>query len=183
MTKGMEDLRFGSYNQTKDDFQAISRLISTHLLEPYSVYVYWYFLNQWPMYTLTVKHEDKLIGCIISKVEPHRNARMRGYIGMIVIDPEYRGRGIASRLVDLCIDKMIVEDEVDEICLETEVDNAMALRLYESRGFTRTKRLYRYYLNTNDAYRLLLPVTDRLGKRLDFLPPLVDSAGGKPWVI
>lgn len=179
----MEELKFGSYNQTKDDFQAISNLISTHLLEPYSVYVYWYFLNQWPLYTLTVKHDDKLIGCIISKVEPHRNVRMRGYIGMIVIDPEYRGRGIASKLVNLCMEKMIGEDKVDEICLETEVDNAMALRLYESRGFIRTKRLYRYYLNTNDAYRLLLPVSDKLGKRLDFLPPLVDKVGENNWIM
>lgn len=34
-----------------------------------------------------------------------------------------------------------------QIVLETEVDNAGALSLYESLGFIREKRLYRFYLN------------------------------------
>ena len=38
--------------------------------------------------------------------------------------------------------------------LETEVTNLGALRLYEGLGFVRDKRLHRYYLNGNDAYRL-----------------------------
>jgi peptide alpha-N-acetyltransferase len=38
--------------------------------------------------------------------------------------------------------------------LETEVTNESALRLYEALGFVRDKRLPKYYLNGNDAYRL-----------------------------
>ena len=49
--------------------------------------------------------------------------------------------------------------------LETEVTNLGALRLYEGLGFVRDKRLHRYYLNGNDAFRLKvwfhdLPVPD-----------------------
>ena len=44
----------------------------------------------------------------------------------------------------------------DEAVLETEVTNVGALRLYEGLGFVRDKRLHRYYLNGNDAYRLKL---------------------------
>lgn len=46
--------------------------------------------------------------------------------------------------------------------LETEYDNAAALSLYESLGFIREKRLYRFYLNGKDAFRLVLemPVSD-----------------------
>lgn len=44
--------------------------------------------------------------------------------------------------------------------LETEVDNQKALKLYERLGFIRTKRLYRFYLNANDAFRLCLPLSD-----------------------
>lgn len=43
-----------------------------------------------------------------------------------------------------------------QIVLETEATNASALRLYEALGFVRDKRLARYYLNGNDAYRLKL---------------------------
>ena len=42
----------------------------------------------------------------------------------------------------------------DEAVLETEVTNLGALRLYEGLGFVRDKRLHRYYLNGNDAFRL-----------------------------
>jgi len=50
------------------------------------------------------------------------------------------------------------EDSVDEIVLETEYDNCAALSLYESLGFIREKRLYRFYLNGKDAFRLVLQV-------------------------
>ena len=43
-----------------------------------------------------------------------------------------------------------------QIALETEVDNIPSLRIYEKLGFLRTKRLHRYYLNGNTAFRLVL---------------------------
>ena len=42
----------------------------------------------------------------------------------------------------------------NQIVLETEVTNAGSLRLYERLGFIRSKRLHRYYLNGNTAFRL-----------------------------
>ncbi|KAF5326352.1 hypothetical protein D9611_000926 [Ephemerocybe angulata] len=54
---------------------------------------------------------------------------------------------------------------VSEIMLETEFDNYAALSLYESLGFIREKRLYRFYLNGKDAFRLILVVP----------PPPIDS--------
>ena len=95
---------------------------------------------------------------------------MRGYIGMLVIDPTFRGKGLAKKLVQLSMRKMVEWDNVDEIMLETEVSNGAALHLYELLGFMRTKRMYRYYLNTQDAYRLIFPVLAKLATRVAFLP-------------
>lgn len=189
--------RYDQFLVQPREFDAITRLISDHLSEPYSIYVYWYFLNTWPQYCFVVRStqtpthqpthtpthvptdaptpapgDDPIVGVIISKVEPHRDVRMRGYIGMLVIEPEFRGRGIASELVRRSIDAMITQDNVDEVMLETEVINDGALRLYESMGFMRTKRLYRYYLNTHDAFRLVLPLREKSGTRIAFLPAL-----------
>jgi N-alpha-acetyltransferase 30 len=50
---------------------------------------------------------------------------------------------------------LIVNDR-GQIALETEVDNFPSLRIYENLGFLRTKRLHRYYLNGNTAFRLVL---------------------------
>jgi peptide alpha-N-acetyltransferase len=117
--------------------------------------------------------EDNLIGVIVCKLEPHRGGPMRGYIAMLATRKDYRGHGIATSLVKMAIEKMVSEDadEVNnltsghdvllftdgtQIALETEVDNIPSLRIYENLGFIRTKRLHRYYLNGNTAFRLIL---------------------------
>jgi len=77
----------------------------------------------------------------------------RGYIAMLVVDPAFRKGGIGARLAELSIRRM--RERCDEVMLETEVTNADALRLYEGLGFMRDKRLPKYYLNGNDAFRLV----------------------------
>ena len=47
-----------------------------------------------------------------------------------------------------------------QIALETEVTNTAAMKLYERLGFLRSKRLHRYYLNGNTAFRFLLYVKE-----------------------
>jgi peptide alpha-N-acetyltransferase len=96
-----------------------------------------------------------LIGVIICKLEPHRSGTFRGYIAMLAVQESYRGRGIATKLVRMAIDAMAARD-ADEIVLETEVTNTASLKLYERLGFLRSKRLHRYYLNGNAAFRLIL---------------------------
>lgn len=46
----------------------------------------------------------------------------------------------------------------EEVVLETEVDNIAALKFYEKFGFVREKRMFRFYLNAKDAFRLFLPL-------------------------
>jgi peptide alpha-N-acetyltransferase len=43
-----------------------------------------------------------------------------------------------------------------KVVLETEFTNLGALGLYQRLGFIKDKRLYRYYLNGVDAFRLKL---------------------------
>ena len=74
---------------------------------------------------------------------------------MLATQQEYRGRGIATKLVRLAVDAMAARN-ADEIVLETEVSNTASLKLYERLGFIRSKRLHRYYLNGNAAFRLIL---------------------------
>ena len=41
---------------------------------------------------------------------------MRGYIAMLAVREEHRGRGIATKLVRMAIDAMI-ERDADEVCI------------------------------------------------------------------
>ena len=93
---------------------------------------------------------------------------------MLAVREEHRGRGIATRLVCMAIDRMIERDAEEvrryhfycshegvltldlQIALETEVTNTAAMKLYERLGFLRSKRLHRYYLSGNSAFRFML---------------------------
>ena len=124
---------------------------------------------------------------------------LRGYIAMLATKEEHRGRGIASKLVRLAVEKMIEKDadEVStnhskepkykvanssQIALETEIDNIPSLRIYENLGFLRTKRLHRYYLNGNTAFRLVLYLKPGIPYRSTYPPEYlpeyeVDASG------
>lgn len=159
--------------RNEEQFASIKKLIDADLSEPYSIYVYRYFLNQWPELTyIAVDNKSGTpnipIGCIVCKMDPHRNVRLRGYIGMLAVESTYRGHGIAKKLVEIAIDKM-QREHCDEIMLETEVENSAALNLYEGMGFIRMKRMFRYYLNEGDAFKLILPLTERSCTRSTFL--------------
>lgn len=154
-------------------FRQIKKLIDADLSEPYSIYVYRYFLNRWSelaylAFDNDCNEPDTPIGCVVCKNEMHRGRRIRGYIGMLAVESKYRGQGIAKTLVTKAIEKM-AKDGCDEIMLEAEVENQIALNLYENMGFIRMKRMFRYYLNEGDAFKLILPLTEKSCIRTTFL--------------
>ena len=66
-----------------------------------------------------------LIGVVICKLEStHRNV-FRGYIAMLVVLEEFRGRGIATHLVKMAIDAMIDQD-ADEVRLGVALTSCQA---------------------------------------------------------
>eukprot|EP00920_Eleutheroschizon_duboscqi_P014139 GHVT01032986.1.p1 GENE.GHVT01032986.1~~GHVT01032986.1.p1 ORF type:complete len:264 (+),score=34.33 GHVT01032986.1:732-1523(+) len=85
---------------------------------------------------------------------------MKGYIGMLAVDSNYRRRKIGTNLVGLALRAMAIDERIQQCYLETEVANVRALGLYHFLGFYRTKRLVRYYLNGVDAYRLVRDLAD-----------------------
>lgn len=92
--------------------ELIRGLISTDLSEPYSIYVYRYFLYQWgdlcymasgsgdrlgrrSLANLFQAYEkEELVGVVVCKLEPHRGGPLRGYIAMLAVREVHRGKGI-----------------------------------------------------------------------------------------
>lgn len=142
----------------------ISSLIEKELSEPYIIYTYRYFLNQWPQLCWIAReppasapqdHEGSAsvpastgVGVIVCKLDRHLKGerKLRGYIAMLSVAPSHRGKGIASHLVKLAMAAMI-KLGAEEVVLETEADNEASLGLYERLGFMREKRLHSFYLN------------------------------------
>ena len=166
-----DDITYIAYD-SEHYLQGIIDLISVDLSEPYSIFTYRYFINNWPELTFLAlmpapveglqpierglagsSQKQVVVGCIVNKQDQHRSGSMRGYIAMLAVHHSVRKRGIGRKLVQLAV-RAMRDSGADEAVLETEECNVGALRLYEGLGFVRDKRLPRYYLNGNDAYRL-----------------------------
>lgn len=157
------------YSVYKGEHQIVDimALIDKDLSEPYSIYTYRYFINNWPQLCILATLNGAIIGVVVCKLDIRQRAgapRSRGYIAMLAVDQQCRKLGIGSRLVREAIHKMILE-HADEVVLETEITNKGALALYENLGFLRDKRLHKYYLNGGDAFRLILPLTPQFLNR------------------
>lgn len=61
-----------------------------------------------------------MLGVVISKLEPHRGGPLRGYIAMLAVKKEHRGKGIATRLVRMALDIMI-ERDAEEVSYSSNV--------------------------------------------------------------
>lgn len=64
--------------------------------------------------------------------------------------------------------------------------NEAAMKLYERLGFLRSKRLHRYYLNGNSAYRLVLYLKEgvgSIGMNLDYPMPVPEAPLPPPDVV
>lgn len=145
------------YHPYKDEneMSAIIELVQRDFSEPYNIYTYRYFIHNWPQLCFLARepNSDVIKGAIVCKLDQEKNLIRRGYIAMLAVDPSMRKRGIGRELVRRAIEAMD-EQGCDEIVLETEITNQPALRLYESLGFVRDERLFHYYLNGVDAFRL-----------------------------
>lgn len=133
---------------------SLMELIARDLSEPYSAFTYRHFVAGWPGYTL-LAHDaaGALVGAVVCKAEVRpRTGRVRGYVAMLAVEKTVRRVGLGRELAVQVLRRLA--PDCDELVLETEVTNLSALKLYESLGFIRDKRLGRYYLNGNCAWRL-----------------------------
>ncbi len=80
---------------------------------------------------------DSLVGLVAAYLND-RDAR-RGFITNVSVAKEFMGRGIASALLDRCLDRS-KQDGVEAIGLEVSTTSREAIRLYEKLGFSELER-------------------------------------------
>ncbi|GAA6027460.1 hypothetical protein JCM8097_007873 [Rhodosporidiobolus ruineniae] len=115
----------------EQDLDAIVALVDDELSEPYNLYTYRYFLDEWPHLCFFAYAGSLPIGVIICKQEPHaksshsvpirpsdvlgeveggqpgRRPLNRGYLAMLSTKKEWRGRGVATHLLRLSLTVML----------------------------------------------------------------------------
>ncbi len=79
---------------------------------------------------------DSLVGVVVSKLERHRSGTNRGYIAMLAVREEHRGKGIATKLVCMAIDAM-KDREADEVRMLALI--LIARRIYDKQRIGRSR--------------------------------------------
>jgi len=124
-------------------------------------YPEWFFedhLRNWgkAFYVAEVP-EAGVVGYVMTRVEHGvgvvvKGFVKRGHIVSIAVLPEYRRRGIGTRLMQAAMRSLKEEYGAREVYLEVRVSNTPAIRLYEKLGFRKIYVIPHYYLDGEDAY-------------------------------
>ena len=98
---------------------------------------------------LLIVNEDELIGYIDYWI-----IFDQATINKICIKGEYRRRGLAQKLLDICF-KEVKENECMVITLEVRTSNEKAIKLYQKNGFDVVLTKPQYYSDGEDAYYMV----------------------------
>ena len=94
---------------------------------------------------LVYETQDMIVGVIIAT-----DLKETCDILILIVDPKYRKRGIASNLIDYLISEL--DENLKLITLEVSTKNIAAINLYEKFGFEIINTRKQYYQNGDDAY-------------------------------
>ena len=119
--------------------------------EHYSKNVLLYLLMNGSSIGLVAEVKGKIVGFIIGIIEHNFLGRNKvGHIYTIDVLPEYRRRGVASKLLEE-FERRLKFKRVKECYLEVSVENRIARKLYKKFGYVEIKRLKNYYANHVDG--------------------------------
>jgi ribosomal protein S18 acetylase RimI-like enzyme len=87
---------------------------------------------------------EQVVGCAMCGHDGRR-----GYLQHVIVDEEYRGRGIALELVEHCLGALH-KIGIEKTHIDVFVDNDLANAYWTRRGWQRRDDIYRYSLNRSD---------------------------------
>lgn len=88
---------------------------------------------------LVASIEDELVASSYIKIKeakPYEDHAFYGYIGFMYVKPNFRGRGISTRMIEE-LTSWARNKNLSEIRLEVYDENHSAIRAYEKAGFNR----------------------------------------------
>lgn len=112
--------------------------------------------NTDPEYCLVAEAEEQLAGFVLGTVI-NKPSWTYGYIIWLGVSPDFQRRGIADKLVDKIIERMI-EEGVRFMLVDTDPTNEPALKFFTRKGFGNARRHVYLSLNLSkhDFYGRLL---------------------------
>ena len=140
-----------------DDIDRVIYINRVTLPENYSKWFFMEHLEKWRDIFLVAEFKGEVVAYIMTRVEwgiGFFTLRIikKGHIVSIAVLPEYRRRGIATKLMVNVMKTLKEHYKCSEVYLEVRVSNTPAISLYEKLGFEKVKIIKGYYLDGEDAY-------------------------------
>ena len=88
---------------------------------------------------IVAEQGSDLVGCGFARIDnakPYLTHARQAYLGLMYVDPNYRGRSINGAIVEL-LKQWCRENGVMELRLEVYEGNAIAIAAYEKAGFSK----------------------------------------------
>ena len=104
-----------------------------------------------PEMCFVVESKNEIIGFILGGYTANKG---EAHILSIALLQEYRNQGLGKELLKYFI-KRIETLGYNSIKLEVNVDNKIAIQLYESLGFQIISRIRKYYQDDSDAFLMI----------------------------
>lgn len=86
---------------------------------------------------LVIDFNNQIIGCgyaQIRQAKPYQKHEFFGYLGFMFVDPEFRGRGLNTLLIN-DLKKWVLSQGITEVRLDVYHDNDAAVNAYKKAGF------------------------------------------------
>ncbi|MCD6323911.1 MAG: ribosomal protein S18-alanine N-acetyltransferase [Desulfurococcales archaeon] len=142
----------------EEDLLRIIHINMVSLREHYPEYFWRDHLRYWGKAFLVAEVDGDVVGYVMTRVERSIGYLSRllpkkvGHIVSIAVHPDYRRRGLGTKLMSEAERRLKEVYGVKEIYLEVRVSNEPAIKLYEKLGYEKVRRVKYYYLDGEDAW-------------------------------
>lgn len=134
-------------NDLDDVFKLLNQLYENKIKYEKFKEIYKIKLEDKNSYYIVAIENDKIIGVLTSELQTklHR-AKKQSFIEDLIVDENYRNRGIGKALLQNAID-YAKENDCEVIELTSYIKNENAHRFYLSNGFIKHSYKFKQYLN------------------------------------
>ena len=136
----------------RDDLLTIHRIEKASFPQPWPFSAFERYLDE-PGFLVAERadadadDETRVVGYVVADTVPNHGSPL-GHVKDIAVDPDHRGEGVGSTLLERSID---VLDDAGSVKLEVRASNDRAISLYREFGFEHRRTIPNYYGNGEDA--------------------------------
>jgi ribosomal-protein-alanine N-acetyltransferase len=135
----------------RDDLVSIHRIEKASFPQPWPFSAFERYLDEsgFLVADSTGPDEATVVGYVVADTVPNHGSPL-GHIKDIAVDPDHRGEGIGSTLLQRALG--VLDDvEAGSVKLEVRATNDGAIALYREFGFEHRRTIPNYYGNGEDA--------------------------------